>query len=185
MRNNSGSHIRHFDAIIIGSGFGGSMLASVLVNAGQNVLMLERGDWVKRGAHNWAMNASVDLTPHYSFDTPMRVREGGNKDIMGNYACVGGPSVFYGGVSFRFREKDFEPPPEIVGDSGAEWPITYADLEPYYSRAEQMLDVAGADSADPSAPPRSAPFPQNPDRLSTISEKVKSSAESLGLSPFP
>ncbi len=185
MRNNSDLKNRHFDAIIIGSGFGGSMLANVLVNAGQHVLMLERGDWVKRGAHNWAMNASVDLTPHYSFDTPMRVQKGGNKDIMGNYACVGGPSVFYGGVSFRFREKDFEPPAEIVGDSGAEWPLTYADLEPYYSRAEQLLDVAGADSADPSAPPRSVPFPQNPDRLSNISEKVKTSAESLGLSPFP
>ncbi|HEY1335162.1 MAG TPA: FAD-dependent oxidoreductase, partial [Myxococcaceae bacterium] len=41
------------DAIIIGSGFGGAMAANVLVRAGWRVLLLERGDWVERGAHNW------------------------------------------------------------------------------------------------------------------------------------
>ncbi len=172
-----------FDAVIIGSGFGGSLAAHGLVNAGLKVLMLERGDWVKRGPHNWADNASVDLTPHYSMDSPLRVVEGGNRDVMGLYACVGGPSVFYGGVSLRFREKDFEPCPEICGESGAEWPLRYADLEPYYTRAEQLLRVAGVENEDPTAPRRSAPYPQKPYALTEISCKVRDAARELGLHP--
>ncbi len=45
---------------------------------------------------------------------------------MGAFNCVGGPSVFYGGVSLRFRSDDFAPAPEIVGDSGAAWPFDYS-----------------------------------------------------------
>ena len=48
---------------------------------------------------------------------------------MGAYSCVGGPSVFYGGVSMRFREADFEAAAEIAGNSDAHWPYSYADLE--------------------------------------------------------
>ncbi|MFQ5677814.1 MAG: NAD(P)-binding protein, partial [bacterium] len=103
-----------YDAIIIGSGFGGSMLAHELVNAGKNVLMLERGDWVARGEHNWEPNGSIDLTPHYSKETPYRVLAGGNANVMGAYNCVGGPSVFYGAVSMRLREADFEADSAII-----------------------------------------------------------------------
>ncbi len=175
---------KHFDAIIIGSGFGGAMAAHSLINAGLKVLMLERGDWVKRGPHNWALNASLDLTPFYSMESPLRVLEGGNKALMGSYSCVGGPSVFYGGVSFRFREADFSPPSEIVSDSGAEWPLTYDELEPYYTEAERLLSVAGVDGADPTEPFRSALYPQKPYELSEISKKVKRAAQSIGLNPF-
>ena len=186
MRNHRTEHTpehQHYDAVIIGSGFGGAMTASVLVDAGLKVLMLEQGGWVKRGPVNWSMNASVDLTPHYSMDSPLRVIKGGNKKVMGSYSCVGGPSVFYGGVSFRFRENDFHPPREIVARSGARWPIDYADLEPYYFRAEQILGVAGDETDDPTAPRRSAPYPQKPDALADISIRVKHAARRLGLNP--
>ncbi|TAK47903.1 MAG: GMC family oxidoreductase [Saprospiraceae bacterium] len=175
---------KHYDAIVIGSGFGGTMMARQLVNAGKNVLMLERGDWVVRGPENWDMRASIDLTPHYDKTSPYQVAKGGNKPIMGVYSCVGGPSVFYGGVSFRFREKDFEPHGGIAADSGAAWPYAYKDLEPYYSQAEELLDISGEVGADPTAPPRSAPFPQTPAPLAGISLKIKTAAESLGLHPF-
>ena len=94
---------KKYDAIVIGSGFGGAMTAYQLVRAGMQVLMLERGDWVPRGPENWGIQGSVDLTPHYDKSSPVRVVSGGNKKVMGLYSCVGGPSVFYGGVSFRFR----------------------------------------------------------------------------------
>ena len=74
---------------------------------------------------------------------------GGDSDTLGTIACVGGASVFFGGVSLRLRERDFEADPEIVGDSGAEWPYRYADLEPFYSKAEQLLGVAGIGRAGP------------------------------------
>jgi len=101
------------DAVIVGSGFGGTMAAHELLRAGARVVMVERGDWVRRGPHNWAPGAVGTLTPHYSLDTPYRVLEGGEAPVMGAFTCVGGPSVFYGGVSLRFRTDDFAPAPEI------------------------------------------------------------------------
>jgi choline dehydrogenase-like flavoprotein len=173
-----------YDAIIIGSGFGGAMTAHVLVNAGWRVLMLERGDWVPRGPHNWAADASVDLTPYYSTETPYRVLAGGNRKIMGAYNCVGGPSVFYGAVSMRLREADFEPAPEITSDSGAEWPYRYADLEPYYARAENILNIAGEAGQDPTEPQRSSAYPQSLNGLSQTSQKIQKAAQRLGYRPF-
>ncbi len=172
-----------YDYIIIGSGFGGCMTAKKLVAAGKKVLMIERGSWVKRGPHNWGKKASLDLTPHYDKSLPYEVIKGGNKKQMGVYACVGGPSVFYGGVSFRFREKDFLPGKEITGDSNAVWPITYDDLEQYYTEAEELLGIAGESDVDPTEPRRTKPFPQNPAPLADISKKLRSAAEALSLHP--
>lgn len=173
-----------YDAIVIGSGFGGSMTARQLVQAGMRVLMLERGDWVQRSPENWGLQGSIDLTPHYDKSSPLRVVAGGNKKVMGLYSCVGGPSVFYGGVSFRFRERDFEPQEEITTGSGAEWPLRYRDLEPYYTRAEGLLNISGETGVDPTEPPRSVPLPQGPGPLAGISRQVKGAAEQLGLRPF-
>lgn len=173
-----------YDAIIIGSGFGGSMIATKLVSHGMKVLMLERGDWVQRGPQNWAMNSSLDLTPHYDKKQAFQVLKGGNKKQMGVYSCVGGPSVFYGGVSFRFREKDFTPPVDIIGKSHAKWPIDYFDLQSFYGEAEALLQISGEAGVDPTEPPRKIDFPQKPGKLSDISQKLKSAAQGLGLHPY-
>ena len=173
------------DVCIIGSGFGGAMAAKPLVEAGYSVCMVERGGEVPRGAAASAPEASLELGPFYDTDTKYKVLEGGHSPEMGVYSCVGGPSVFYGGVSLRFRERDFEVNPSIVGDSNARWPISYADLEPYYSQAEAILDVSGDGANDPTEPSRSAGYPQKPPPLSKISEAVAKAGTSLGLSPFP
>ena len=97
--------MQSYDAIVIGSGFGGAMAARQLVQAGWRVLMLERGGWVERGPQNWAQENVGELTGHYSREAAYRQLRGGRD--LGAYFCVGGPSVFYGGVSLRFREQDF------------------------------------------------------------------------------
>jgi choline dehydrogenase-like flavoprotein len=176
---------RVYDTVIIGSGFGGSMVAQALVNAGERVLMLERGDWVRRGPENWAPDATFVLTPHYTLETPYRLRNGGYRRVEGLCACVGGLSVFYGGVSLRFRRDDFAADPAIVGESGAEWPLGYDDLEPYYSDAEQLLGVAGEAGLDPTEPPRSQPYPQPAPPASPLARRVEAAARQLGLHPFP
>ena len=173
-----------YDFIIIGSGFGGSMAAHQLVNAGKKVLLLERGGWVERGPENWTMKGSLELTPNYDKTTPLKVIKGGHKKIMGLYSCVGGPSLFYGGVSFRFREGDFEKNEDIGGKEASSWPIKYNDLEPFYTQAEQLLSISGESGVDPTEPPRSAVFPQAPPPLADISQKIKNGAQALGLKPF-
>src|SRR5687768_1129047 len=173
-----------FDAVIVGSGFGGAMAAHRLVAAGARVLMIERGDWVERGPNAWRAEASLELTPSYAKDIPYRCVRGGHGTTIGGYACVGGPSVFYGCVSFRFRERDFAGDPDIVGDSGAEWPFTYDELEPYYCEAESLLGIAGDDAGDPTAPRRSCPFPHPPAELAPVTQRVVQTAVAMGLSPF-
>ena len=173
-----------YDAIVVGSGFGGAMSARVLVEAGWSVLMVERGDWVARGPQNWSPDAVGQLTSHYSNETPYRVLHPSGVTQAGAFHCVGGPSVFYGGVALRFRSEDFEEDPEISGNSGARWPWTYADLEPYYAEAERILGVAGDAGVDPTEPPRTAPYPQEPRQLAPVSGRIERAARDLGHRPF-
>lgn len=173
-----------WDAIVVGSGFGGALAAHALVRAGKRVLMLERGGWVERGPENRDDRGVGLVTPHYSTESPYHVRAGRRRFRAGAWQCVGGQSVFYGGASFRFREQDFEYDGEIVGDSGAEWPLDYRDLEPYYASAERLLGVAGEAGADPTEPSRSAPYPQRPGPLSRPARAIADAARATGLAPF-
>jgi len=173
-----------WDAVVIGSGFGGSMVAHTLVRAGQRVLMLERGGWVARGPENWDPRAVGLISPSYSTKSPYHVTADGRRQAAGLWQCVGGQSVFYGGASFRFRERDFQHDPIIVGDSNAAWPFCYADIEPFYARAEELLGVAGESGVDPTEPPRSSPYPQRPSRLSRSAQAIADAATRLGMKPF-
>jgi choline dehydrogenase-like flavoprotein len=173
-----------YDAVVVGSGFGGCMAALELVDAGLRVLMLERGAWVKRGPENWSGEGAFVRTAYYAADTAFEIAGGKSAGGERLCTCVGGPSVFYGGSSFRFREGDFTPDPEIVDATGAAWPVDYPALEPFYSRAERLLGVAGEAGVDPTEPPRSAPYPQRPAPLAGASRKIAEAARSLGLHPF-
>jgi choline dehydrogenase-like flavoprotein len=157
------------------------MSAWPLVQAGHRVLMLERGGWVGRGPQNWRDDQAGLISPYFTKESPVSVDANGRRYESGSWNCVGGQSVFYGGASFRFRESDFVANPEIVGDSGAEWPFGYGDIEPYYGLAERLLRVAG-DGRDPGAP-RSTPFPQPAARLPESSTLIADAAIRTGRTP--
>lgn len=176
---------RGWDAVVIGSGFGGAMVARPLIDAGLSVLMLERGDWVWRGPDNWNPSAAGLLTPHYSSESPYRVCSSQGEQKIGAFFNVGGPSVFYGGASFRYRENDFTPDPALIGDSRAAWPIGYTELEPWYAEAEGLLGVAGQAAADPTEPPRSGPYPGRASGLAPHSARLAEAALEMGQHPFP
>ena len=150
--------IREPDAVIVGSGVGGGMAAHALVGAGMNVVMIERGREVERGEHNWAPDAAFELSPHFSMESHYRVR-GTSRGRKGTFQCVGGPSVFYGGIALRLRARDFDRRAEIVGATGAAWPISYEELDPYYRAVEGILGVAGRTSRHPSDPAEAAVYP--------------------------
>lgn len=179
----NGSDDRHRQVVIVGSGFGGALAAWPLVRAGLDVLMLERGTWVPRGPQCWEPEGTITLTPFYESDglAPAHT-DAGTREVR-SASAVGGPSVFYGGVSMRFREADFLGDPEIVADSGAAWPIRYDDLRPFYDEVERILRVAGRAGEDPTEPPR-PPYPAPLNGLSPVAERMAGAARSLGLHPF-
>src|SRR6185503_14465530 len=172
----------NWDAIVIGSGFGGAMAAYPLVHAGQRVLMLERGAWVTRGSENRARDVGPG-TPCYNYESPSELHSGRRRFPVGSCNCVGGQSVFYGGASFRFRESDFTSEGPAVGQSGAAWPFTYDDIEPFYGMAEQLLGVAGACGDDPCEPRRSTPYRHSPAPLSRPAQVIADAARRVGLTP--
>ena len=161
------------DTIVIGSGFGACMAAEALVASGERVLMLERGGWVPRGPRAWAPGATLELSP-YAWQPARPVLSA---------ACVGGPSVFYGGVSLRFRAQDLPAPAAVVGTSGAVWPFGHVELEPHYARAERLLDVAGELGADATEPPHSTAFAQPAPPLAPVSRRIGQAAQDVGLTP--
>ena len=71
---------------------------------------------------------------------------------------VGGATKLYGAALYRLREEDFGELRHHDGISPA-WPIGYDELEPYYTRAEQLYQVHGARGEDPTEPPASGPLP--------------------------
>ncbi|HMC56569.1 MAG TPA: GMC family oxidoreductase [Gemmatimonadaceae bacterium] len=172
-----------WDAIVIGSGFGGAMAAYPLVHAGQRVLMLERGAWVLRGSENVGPTDAGLAAPVFNYESPGELHSGRRRYPIGTWNCVGGQSVFYGGASFRFRESDFSADGPAVERSNATWPFTYDDLEPFYGMAEQLLGVAGSYGDDPCEPRRSTPFRYTAAPLSRPARAIADAAVRVGLRP--
>src|SRR5258706_351590 len=177
---------RSWDLVVIGTGFGGSMVALAAVRAGLRVLLIERGRWVDRDDSAWDPRTILIDRKYRSaspFETPRQLF--GRTQFFPDEA-VGGKSPFYGAASFRFREDDFQLRrryPDVCPDL-VDWPITYADLAPYYDQAERLLGVAGVAGRDPTEPPR-APYAAAPPSFSAPAARVAAAAESLGLKPFP
>lgn len=123
----------HYDVIIIGSGAGGGTLAYRLAPSGQRILLLERGPYVPREQENWSTKA-VNQDGRYHTQEVWRDRVGKDLHPHTNY-YVGGNTKFYGAALFRLRKEDFGELRHHGGVSPA-WPITYDNLEPYYTEAE-------------------------------------------------
>jgi choline dehydrogenase-like flavoprotein len=150
------SHSHSYDVIIIGSGAGGGTLARHLAPSGKRILLLERGDYVPREKDNWD-SRTVNLEGKYQTKEVWKDAEGNELHPHTNYG-VGGNTKFYGAALFRLRKEDFGELRHHGGVSPA-WPITYDELEPYYTRAERLYHVHGERGEDPTEPPASAPYP--------------------------
>ena len=165
-----------FDALIVGSGFGGAAAAYTLSRAGLNVLLVERGGWVHRDETDWNGRAIL-LEGRYKGDAPLHVRQSADparppEEVFPN-EVVGGNSIFFGGAALRLRERDFE-----------RWPIRYAELEPHYGAAEALLEVHGHAGEDPYEPPRSTAFPFPSPTLTAPARRISDAATALGFHPF-
>jgi choline dehydrogenase-like flavoprotein len=145
-----------YDVIIIGTGAGGGTLARHLAPSGQRILLLERGDWLPREPQNWlAQDVFVDnryVSPDTWYDPS------GKAFQPQIHYFVGGATKLYGAALYRLRKEDFGELQHHDGISPA-WPISYDEIEPYYTQAEKLYEVHGARGEDPTEPPASAPYP--------------------------
>jgi choline dehydrogenase-like flavoprotein len=172
---------RHYDVIIIGTGAGGGTLARKLAPTGKRVLLLERGDYVPREKDNWNTRA-VNVQGKYQTKEVWRDRDGKPLHPHTNY-CVGGNTKFYGAALFRLRREDFCSVRHYSGISPA-WPISYDELEPYYTQAEHLYHVHGARGEDPTDPPASGPYPHPAVSHEPRIQQLADDLASAGLRPF-
>src|ERR687893_624358 len=150
----------HYDVIIIGTGAGGGTLAHKLAPSGKRILVLERGGYLPREPENWDSEEVFEKGRYLPEEDWIDDHDGQAFKPHQQY-FVGGNTKFYGAILFRLRERDFEQVSHYGGVSPA-WPISYADLEPYYTEAERLYLVHGQAGEDPTEPYRSAPFPHPP-----------------------
>ena len=171
-----------YDVIIIGSGAGGGTLARSLAATGKRILILERGDWLKREALNWDAKAVFVDNRYISKDT-WYASDGKPFQPQIHY-FVGGATKMYGAALYRLRREDFGELREYDGISPA-WPIRYDDMEPFYTQAEQMYHVHGVHGVDPTEPPASAPYPYPPVSHEPRIQKLFDNLNAAGFHPFP
>jgi choline dehydrogenase-like flavoprotein len=171
-----------FDVIIIGSGAGGGTLFHRLAATGKRILLLERGDYVPREKANWDPEA-VNVRARYNTTEIWYDRAGKPLHPHTNYN-VGGNTKFYGAALFRLRREDFGEL-EHAGGISPGWPISYDELEPYYTRAERLYHVHGQRGSDPTEPPASAPYPFPAVRHEPSIQSLHEDFTELGLRPFP
>jgi choline dehydrogenase-like flavoprotein len=170
-----------YDVIIIGSGAGGGTLARHLAPSGKRILLLERGDWLPREPQNWlAQDVFVD-NRYVSEDTWY---DGQGKPFQPQiHYFVGGATKLYGAALYRLRAEDFGELQHHDGVSPA-WPISYDELEPYYTLAEQRYEVHGNHGEDPTEPFASAPYPYPAVSHEPRIQQLADDFETAGLHPF-
>ena len=145
-----------YDVIIIGSGAGGGTLANRLAPSGKSILLLERGGWLPREPQNWL---AQDVFVENRYVSPETWYDAQGKPFQPQiHYFVGGATKLYGAALYRLRREDFGELKHHDGISPA-WPISYDDLEPYYTEAEQLYQVHGARGEDPTEPDASGPYP--------------------------
>jgi choline dehydrogenase-like flavoprotein len=146
-----------YDLIIIGTGAGGGTLLHALRDSGAKILVIERGDFLPKEAENWSVNAVFNQKRYKPSEQWIDASTGSGFQ-PGVHYFVGGNTKVYGAALPRLRVADFEPL-EHEGGTSHGWPISYADLEPYYAHAEVIYGAHAQSGGDATEPPRSSPFP--------------------------
>jgi choline dehydrogenase-like flavoprotein len=170
-----------YDVIVIGSGAGGGTLVHQLAPSGKRILLLERGDWLRREPQNW-LAQDVFVDGRYISPDTWYYADGSSFQPQVHY-FVGGATKLYGAALYRLRAEDFGELHHHDGISPA-WPISYDEMEPFYTRAEHLYQVHGARGEDPTEPPASAPYPYPAVSHEPRIQQLSDDLAEAGLHPF-
>ncbi|MCI0751237.1 MAG: GMC family oxidoreductase [Flammeovirgaceae bacterium] len=171
-----------YDIIIIGSGAGGGTLAYKLAPSGKKILIIERGDFIPKEKENWDPH-QVFTVGRYRTTEKWYDKDDQPFSPYTHYA-VGGNTKMYGGALFRLRESDFKETKHFGGVSPA-WPISYEELEPFYTEAEKLYSVHGERGVDPTEPKATSGYPFPPLKHEPSMQELYDNIQSLGYKPFP
>jgi choline dehydrogenase-like flavoprotein len=183
------------DFLIIGAGAAGGVVAKELSTAGFRIVVLEQGPYLREEDYShdeikYTYQPGLTNDPRVQ---PITYRKNEHEPAKAMKAIeygrqVGGGSVHFTANYWRFHESDFHERSlfgDVPGTSFADWPITYADLEPYYTKAEYDLGISGLAGANPFEAPRSKPYPLPPMPVKSSGALFDRGAKKLGLHPFP
>lgn len=181
------------DFVIVGSGAAGGIIAKELSTAGFRVVVLEQGprlteaqfDHDEFGTFMQSKLANNPATQPQTFRaTPSDKAQKSLALIYGR--LVGGSNAHFTANFWRLRPSDFNEASVLGGVPGtglADWPLTYEELEPYYTKAEWEMGVSG--EPGPFDPPRSRPYPMPSLPVKSSGVLLEKGARALGLHPQP
>jgi choline dehydrogenase-like flavoprotein len=183
------------DFVVIGAGSAGGVMAKELAVAGFSVVVLEQGPYLRERDFKHD-EFGVTFQPFMTNDLkrqPNTYRKTESEKATPTECIqygrqVGGGSVHFTGNYWRFHESDFRERSwfgPVAGGSLVDWPVTYADLEPYYTKAEYDLGISGLGGSNPFDGPRSKPYPLPPMPVKSSGVLFERAARKLGLHPFP
>lgn len=182
---------KDFDYVIVGSGVAATLIVDRLLDANPlaSILVLEAGPRIpSRQRRSW-WNLVLDGKTPYSFTYDEE--EGPNQESFtcgatpwgfkeSRVRAYGGSTMHWGGWSLRYKEEDFECRSRT--GKGCDWPFGYAELEPWYTLAEQALSVGGDDS-DHGSSWRSGNYPVAPYPWSRHEADLADAMEAVDLAP--
>ena len=185
------------DFVVVGSGAAGGVMAKELSEAGFDVVVLEQGPYLSKEDFTHDELSVIYNQKHLggaAGDFPQTLRRSEDEEAEIRdlpppllYArMVGGSSVHFTANYWRFREVDFRERSVLgaIGGTGfADWPITYDELEPYYTKVDWEVGVSGAPG--PFDSPRSKPYPVPPLPVKSSGVLLERGGRALGLHPQP
>ena len=194
--------MKRVNAVVIGAGAAGGIVAKELSTAGLSVVLLERGKWYtaadcrKDDLRNQRTTVLGNaFGPEDAGNPRLWVDKLGTAHVampsegsyQNNAACVGGGTLSYGAQAWRYMPQDFRMRSVYgapAGSSLEDWPISYDDLEPFYEKAEHEIGVSGDYSGTPFHGPRRRDLPMPPLPPNREFEILEPAAKRLGLHPF-
>ena len=168
------------DALVIGLGAGGGPLLSRLAKAGLKCVALEAGEW-----HDPRDFATDERAQNFLFWLDERLSAGQNPVAFGannSGIGVGGSTLHYTAYTPRPFPEDFQLRTDF--GVGNDWPISYAELEPYLSEVEWFIGVSGP-SPYPWGPERAKGYPLPPLPVNAAGQLMKTGCEAIGLQSSP
>ena len=194
---------KKYDVCIVGSGAGAGPVAYELAKAGRSVVVLEKGPWITTADFNKdeIVSSRRDVYTPRRLDEPQVVEWKGDDGKfhaasnahgginLWNGNCVGGSSNFMSAYFHRKKPNDFRllsAYGPIKGANVVDWPIPYNEMEPYYTKVEQVVGVSGKVVKHSQLEPRStADFPFPPLAVNVVSSWIDKAAREIGFETIP